>query len=51
LAVHAFNQRTVAGILDMIRLLAAMIGASAKGVALADDLCARLDAVRRRAAE
>ena len=50
LAVHAFNQRTVAGILDMIRLLAAMIGASAKGAALADDLSARLDAVRRKAA-
>jgi iron complex transport system substrate-binding protein len=49
LAVHAFNQRTVAGILDMIRLLAAMIGAPAKGVTLADDLLARLDAARRKA--
>jgi iron complex transport system substrate-binding protein len=50
LAVHAFNQRTVAGILDMIRMLATMIGEPTKGAALADDLSARLDAVRRKAA-
>src|ERR1700730_18532489 len=28
LNVHAFNQRTVGGILDMIRMLGAMVGAS-----------------------
>ena len=49
-AVHAFNHRTVAGILNMIRLLAAMVGVSAKGEALAAELQARLDAVRRDAA-
>ena len=49
-AVHAFNHRTVAGILDMIRLLAAMVGVSAKGEALAKELEARLDGVRRDAA-
>ena len=49
-AVHAFNHRTVAGILDMIRLLAAMVGVSAKGEALAMELEARLDGVRRDAA-
>ena len=38
IAVHAFNQRSVSGILDMIRLLAAMVGVPAKG----DDLAARL---------
>ncbi len=46
-AVHAFNQRTVAGILDMIRLLAAMVGAAAQGEALARQLEERLDTIRR----
>lgn len=50
ITVHAFNQRTVAGILDMIRLLAAMVASSAKGEALATRLEARLDAVAREAA-
>jgi iron complex transport system substrate-binding protein len=49
LAVHAFNQRTVVGILDMIALLAAMVGAPEKGAALATRLCERLEAVRRQA--
>ena len=48
-AVHAFNQRTVAGILDMIRLLAAMVGASAKGEDLAARLETRIAAVAREA--
>jgi iron complex transport system substrate-binding protein len=48
-AVHAFNQRTVAGILEMIRLLAAMVGTPAKGEELASLLEARLEAVRREA--
>src|SRR5262249_33934920 len=30
LNVHPFNQRTVAGILDMVRMLGAMVGASEK---------------------
>jgi iron complex transport system substrate-binding protein len=45
IAVHAFNQRTIAGILAMIRLLAAMVGAHAKGESLAADLEARLAAI------
>lgn len=49
-AVHAFNQRTIAGILDMIRLLGAMVGAAEKAAALAQDLAARLDKARDRAA-
>lgn len=49
IAVHAFNQRTVAGILDMIRLLAAMVGVTAKGEALAVELEARLEMVAREA--
>lgn len=46
-AVHAFNQRTVVGILDMIRLLAAMVDATVKGEALAAQLEARIEEVRR----
>jgi iron complex transport system substrate-binding protein len=49
-AVHAFNQRTVAGILDMIRLLGAMVGAATKGEDLAAQLEARLQAVQQNAA-
>lgn len=48
IAVHAFNQRTVAGILDMIRLLSAMVGAADKGEDLAAGLEARLDAIARQ---
>ncbi len=49
-AVHAFNQRTVAGILDMIRLLAAVVRAPAKGEALVSQLEARLETAARQAA-
>ncbi len=42
LAVHLFNQRDVAGILAMIRLLAALVGVAAKGEALAAGLADRL---------
>jgi iron complex transport system substrate-binding protein len=45
-AVHAFNQRDLAGIFDMIRTLGALVGASEKADALAHDLAARVDAVR-----
>jgi iron complex transport system substrate-binding protein len=41
-AVHAFNHRTVAGILDMIRTLAALVGAPTDGETLAVELAARL---------
>ncbi len=44
-AVHAFNQRDLAGIYDMIRTLGALVGASDKAEALATSLAARVDAV------
>ena len=37
-AVHAFNQRDVAGIFAMIETLAALVGVPEKGVRLAGDL-------------
>jgi len=49
IAVHAFNQRDVAGILAMIRTLGALTGASQPAQTLADELAARLDAVARAA--
>jgi iron complex transport system substrate-binding protein len=49
-AVHAFNQRDLAGIFDMIRALGALVGASEKADALANDLAARVDAVRAQSA-
>jgi iron complex transport system substrate-binding protein len=49
--VHAFNQRDVAGIFGMIRTLGALVGAADKAEALAAELKARLDNVRRRASE
>src|ERR1700759_747265 len=48
-AVHAFNQRDVAGILAMIRTLGALVGASAKAVALAQSLEQRVAAAHERA--
>jgi iron complex transport system substrate-binding protein len=50
-AVHAFNQRTVAGILDMIRTLGALVGAHHRADALAERLAANLESVRRRSSE
>src|SRR5207302_4151998 len=49
LAVHAFNQRSIAGILDMIRTLGALVAASERAEELASTLAARLAAVRQRA--
>jgi iron complex transport system substrate-binding protein len=49
IAVHAFNQRDVAGILDMVRTLGALVGAAEKAEALALSLMQRLDAARIRA--
>jgi len=48
-AVHAFNQRDIGGILDMIRTLGALVGASEKADGLANSLVARIDAARERA--
>jgi iron complex transport system substrate-binding protein len=49
-AVHAFNQRDVAGILAMIRTLGALIGEPAKAGALASSLEASLAQARERGA-
>ncbi|MGE0153753.1 MAG: cobalamin-binding protein [Reyranellaceae bacterium] len=48
-AVHAFNQRSVAEILAMVRLLGAMVGAAGRAERLALDLAAAVDAARQRA--
>ncbi len=47
-AVHAFNQRDVSGILAMVRMLGAMVGSPDRASALADSLERRLDAARAR---
>src|SRR6516165_10148205 len=46
--VHAFNQRTVTGILDMIKMVGAMVSASERAEGLARTLEARLAEARRR---
>lgn len=48
-AVHAFNQRDVAGILAMIRTLGALVDAAEKADALARGFEARISATRERA--
>ena len=48
-AVHAFNQRDLAGIFDMIRTVGALVGQPDKAEALALSLAARVAAVRERA--
>jgi len=50
-AVHAFNQRDVAGIFAMIRVLGALVGASAKAEALVASLARRLADAQARAAQ
>src|SRR5436190_8479799 len=49
IAVHAFNQRDLAGIFAMIRTLGALVGASEKAEALAVSLRERVERVRRQA--
>lgn len=49
IAVHAFNQRDLAGIFAMIRTLGALVGAGDRAEALADSLQTRLDTVRAQA--
>ncbi|HEY1506496.1 MAG TPA: cobalamin-binding protein [Stellaceae bacterium] len=49
-SVHAFNQRTIAGILDMIRTLGALIGAADRAAKLAEQLAADIESARRRSA-
>lgn len=50
-AVHAFNQRDVPGILAMIRTLGALVGAAGKADGLARALEGRLAQARERAAQ
>ncbi len=50
LAVHVFNQRSIAGILDMILMLGRMVGAAAKAEVLVDGYRARLDRARAQGA-
>jgi len=45
-AVHAFNQRDIAGILAMIRTLGALVGATDRAEALVQTLIARMDRLR-----
>src|ERR1700721_2385089 len=47
--VHAFNQRTIAEIIAMIRTLGGLVGASDRAGKLADDLTAGIAATRQRA--
>jgi iron complex transport system substrate-binding protein len=48
IAVHAFNQRKIAGILDMIRTLGGLVDAPAKAARLVEKLEANLAATRLR---
>jgi iron complex transport system substrate-binding protein len=49
-AVHVFNQRSVAEILGMIAVLGGMVGCADKAAALVNELQAGIDEVRRSAA-
>ena len=49
--VHAFNQRTIVQILDMIRVLGALVGAADRAERLAGELAATVGIVRKRAAQ
>lgn len=49
--VHLFNQRTVAGILHMIRVLAALVQRQEAGEKLVTDLQRQVDATRARASQ
>jgi iron complex transport system substrate-binding protein len=46
IAVHCFNQRTVAGILDMIRTVGAFVGAAERAEALAHELAVDVEHIR-----
>ncbi|HLY04691.1 MAG TPA: cobalamin-binding protein [Rhizomicrobium sp.] len=51
LAVHAFNQRSIAGIFDMMRMVGAFAGADAKAAALVAGMEARVAAARKESAK
>jgi iron complex transport system substrate-binding protein len=47
--VHAFNQRTIAEILDMVRMLGSLVGANDRANRLADELSVAIAGARQRA--
>jgi iron complex transport system substrate-binding protein len=49
--VHAFNQHSLAEILDMIRMLGAMVGVLDRADALAEELAAELASTRQQSAQ
>ena len=49
--VHAFNQRTITQIIDMIRTLGALVGAADRADRLADELAATVGFARKRSAQ
>jgi iron complex transport system substrate-binding protein len=51
IAVHAFNQRSIAEILDMVRLLGALVGKARAGEGLAARLVDGVETARRQAAQ
>jgi iron complex transport system substrate-binding protein len=51
ITVHAFNQRSIGEILDMVRTLGALVDAPARANSLAGELEAALTAARQRAAQ
>jgi iron complex transport system substrate-binding protein len=50
IAVHHFNQRSVAGILAMIETIGRLVGAEGRALALVGELEAQIDSVRHAAA-
>ncbi|HWE74740.1 MAG TPA: cobalamin-binding protein [Stellaceae bacterium] len=48
ISVHAFNQRSVGDILDMIQTLGALVGAADRAKSLVDELSADIESTRRR---
>src|SRR5271166_6164563 len=44
--VHAFNQRSVAGILDMVRMVGSVVGKTEQEMRLAERLSCGLEAIR-----
>ncbi|MFZ6759928.1 ABC transporter substrate-binding protein [Undibacterium sp. Ji50W] len=48
--VHAFNQRDVAGILHMIKVVANLVGKQEQGAALIAELQAQIDTIKQQAA-
>jgi iron complex transport system substrate-binding protein len=47
-AVHAFNQRTIAEILDMVRMLGSLVGTPERASRLVEELAAGIAAARER---